>query len=262
MERKITMNKSRRGQNEVITTVILISIVLVLAAVFIIISMMNFGKASASTSLSLAESFMTDIADDIEASMYNPGTVLDYPLPGTQYGMFNFINNYCQVSVNGITYTTGALIYGAPPNYASLPSGYVEVIRGSQTNGAYSVISENTIINNAAAPLMSIVEYGTASINGVQYGLYVALFPRVLVVNQSNYVYVYIPIIKTVNSGFRNILVVNVTGISVSTVYGSSTSPITVSISDNCIGIPPNQLSISNVAVLRVVIINITMTFR
>ena len=262
MERRKITNKSRRGQSEVVTTVILISVVLVLAAVFIIISMINFGKASASTSLSLAESFMTDVADDIEASMYNPGTVLVYPLPNTQYGIFNFISNYCQINVNGITYTTAALIYGVPPSYASLPSNYMEVIRGSQTNGAYNVIGESTIINNAAAPLMSIVEYGTKTINGVNYGLYVALFPRILVINQSNYVYVYVPIIKAVNSGLRNELIVNITGISVSTVYSSGLSPITVSVSDSCLGLPTNQMNIQNVAVLRIVIINITMTFR
>ena len=262
MERRTTTNRSRRGQNEVVTTVILISVVLVLAAVFIIISMMNFGKASASTSLSLAESFMTDVADDIEASMYNPGTVLVYPLPSAQYGMFNFVSKYCQINVDGITYTASALIYGAPPNYASLPSNYIEVVRGSQANGAYNVISESTIINNAAAPLISIVEYGTTTINGVNYGLYVALFPRVLIINQSNYVYVYIPIIKAVNSGFRNELIVNITGISVSTIYGSSVSPITASVSDSCLGLPTSQVSISNVAVLRVIVINITMTFR
>ncbi len=263
MERRKTTNRSRKGQNEVVTTVILIAVVLVLAAVFIIISMINFGKASASTSLSLAESFMTDVADDIEASMYNPGTVLVYPLPNTQYGMFNFINNYCTINVNGVTYYSGALIYGTPPNYASLPSGYIQVIRGSTSNGAYNIVSESTVIQNAAAPLISIVQYGTSTINGVSYGTYIALFPRVLVINESGNVYVYVPIIKVIPSGLRNELIVNITGIAVNTITGSPTSPLTVSITDNCIGISsPQPQPISNVLSLRVIVINVTMTFR
>jgi len=262
MERARSTVRSRRGQNEVVTTVILITVVLILAAIFIIISMINFGKASASTSLSLAESFMTDVADDIEASMYNPGTVLVYPLSNTQYGMFNFVNNYCTITINGIEYTSGALIYGTPPNYASLPSGYIQVIRGSSSNGAYNVIKESTIIQNAAAPLISIVQYGTSTMNGITYGTYIALFPRVLVVDESNNVYVYIPIFNVIQSGLRNTLVVNITGISVYTMYGTSISPLTVSISDTCGPLSKSLPPIKNVMNLRLVIINITMTFR
>jgi len=171
------------------------------------------------------------------------------------------VNNYCTITINGIKYTSGALIYGTPPNYASLPSGYIQVIRGSSSNGAYNVINESTIIQNAAAPLISIVQYGTSTMNGITYGTYIALFPRVLVVDESSNVYVYIPIFNVIQSGLRNTLVVNITGISVYTMYGTSISPLTVSISDTC-GPLSKSLTINNVMNLRLVIINITMTFR
>lgn len=245
-----------RGQSEVLATVILIAVVLVLAAVFIIISMINFSKASASTSLSLAESFMTNVADDLEASMYNPGTTLVYPLPATQYGVFNFIGDYCNVTVGGVTYNSGALIYGVPPGYNSLPSGYVQVVRGSLANGAYNAISESLIIENAAAPLISIVQFGASRVNGVSYGTYVVLFPRVLVINEASMAYVYIPVIKVVPSGLRSVLIVNVTGIYTYTISGGAK----VSVSDVC-GSLSSSLFVS-ADTLRVVIVNVTMTFR
>lgn len=258
-------NRNRRGQNEVITTVILITIVLILAAVFIIISMINFSKASSSTSLSLASSFFTDVADDLEASMYNPGTVLVYPVPQTQYGTYNTINDYCTFTLTysggSINFQSGAVLFGVPPGYLSLPQGYVQVIRGSTTNGAYSVNKENLIISNAAAPLISIVQFGTGSIDGVTYGTYIVLFPRVLVVSTPGGTYVYVPIINTVASGLRNTLVMNVTNIYVMTIPSSTTSPLSITINGNC-GPLSDSYSVSGVASLRIVVINVTATFR
>jgi len=258
-----------RGQGDVVTTVILISVVLVLAAIFVVIAMNNFARSGASTSLSLAESFLTNVADDVEASMYNPGTVLIYPLPSTQYGVYNVVNGYCNVTIVGPSvrfgYYSDAVIYGLPSNYYSMPSGYVKVVRGSLRNNAYSTTSIDTIVTNAAAPLISIVEYGGGKLGGYSYGMYAVLFPRVLVVNSTGVAYIYVPLFTVKGQGVRNSIVMNMTGITTYSINLTNPNvPVTtgLSIVNTCGNTRTSVMLPATTSMVRVIVINVNIYFR
>mgnify|MGYP001772777543 FL=1 len=253
----------RPGQSEALGITILIAAVIVMAAAFMIYAMGNYGKSAASSALAQVEAFMTNVADDIEASMYMPGTVLVYPLPTSGYGSFNLLPGYCNVTIytaSGtiLSYLSGALIYGIPPSLISYTPGLVKVIRGSGEYGGPGAFS--TYVLNPSAPLISILQFGYSRVNfgqsTVSYGTYLIMFPRVLIVSGGNTTYVYLPIFSIIQSAQRNSLVVNISNISVVTMSGVSG----LSLSNAC-GQFKGSVSAS-AQVLRLIVINITLTFR
>lgn len=247
-----------RGEASVISIVILTAVVLVLAAVYLAYSMGGLGKSAASGALSQVESFLVNVADDLEASMYIPGTVLSYPLPTSGYGSFNLIPAYCLVNISGlIYYQSGALVYGVPPRLISYPPSFIDVIRGGEANGLANPLNESLVVVNPSAPLISIVQLGYGNVDGVPYGTYLVLFPRILAIVSGQTAYIYIPLLNTVLTPYRTTLLINVTNIVSESL--SPTSPI--SIVDSC-GPFLSNTTLAGVTRVNVVVINATVTFR
>ena len=223
----------RIGQSNIIGTVILITVVLIISAVFLVYAMGNFNRAAASAALAQVESFLTNVADDVEASMYVPGTVLVYPTPLTGYGSFNLIGKYCNYTIGSYgNFTSGAIVYGIPPNLLSYPMKFINVIRGGYSSGLPSATVDNPIVNNSAAPLISIVQFGYGKVLGVNYGTYLVVFPRVMIVNNPPSAYIYVPVFSTVvntASGSRATLIINVTSVKSTIISLPSGSSVTVS---------------------------------
>lgn len=248
---------ARAAQSTLIGVVILVAVVLVMAAAFMIYALSSLNRSAASASLAQVEAFMTNVADDVEASMYVPGTVLSYALPNTGYGVFNLISGYCSISINGTYYSSGALLYGLSPRLMSYPSGFIDVIRGGEANGLPSTVNESLLVFNPSAPLMSIVQFGYSNLYGVAYGTYVAMFPRMMIVNSGSSLYVYVPLINVKPSSLRTGLVINVTDVYAMTL----TTRGNFTIGDSC-GPFTSSTTIPGNTVVTFIFINITMTFR
>ncbi|ABW02694.1 hypothetical protein [Caldivirga maquilingensis] len=254
---------SRIGQSNIIGVVILIAVVLIISSVFLIYAMGNFNKSAASAALSQVESFLTNVADDVEASMYVPGTVLVYPIPSTGYGAFNLINRYCNYTISGYgNFTSGALVYGIPPGLLSYPVNFIDVIRGGYGNGLPSAVVDSPIVNNSAAPLISIVQFGYGEVLGVSYGTYLVVFPRVMIVENPPNAYIYVPVFNPITNtalGSRTTLIINVTSVESTVISLPSGSSVTVS--GEC-GDLSGLVTVNNLNSINIVIINMTITYR
>ena len=209
------------GLSEALAVVIMVGVVLALAVVFIIVSGINMASASASVSLSQAKTTLVNIAQDLNAAVMSgvPYYSLSYPLPTTQFGVYNIVRDYCKLVVVSNTgavvwsVTSDAVVFGVPPNYLTMPSGFHKVLFGN----------DSLIFNDTSSSFFGVSQLGAGSLGGVSYGTYVVLYPRVGVVkvnvtssdvaSSSAYVaYVFVPVIVArFNPTLPNLLVVNVT---------------------------------------------------
>jgi hypothetical protein len=206
------------GLSEALAVVIMVGVVLALAVVFIIVSGINMASASASVSLSQAETTLVNIAQDLNAAVMSgvPYYSLSYPLPTTQFGVYNVVRDYCDLIVVNTTHavvwsvTSDAVVFGIPPNYLTMPSGFRKVLFGN----------DSLIFNGTSSSFFGVSQLGAGSLNGVSYGTYVVLYPRVGVVNvnvtssdvASSSAYVFVPVIVArFNPALPNLLVANVT---------------------------------------------------
>jgi len=202
------------GLSEALAVVIMVGVVLALAVVFIIVSGINMASASASVSLSQAETTLVNIAQDLNAAVMSgiPYYSLSYPLPTTQFGVYNIVRDYCKLVVVSNTgavvwsVTSDAVIFGIPPNYLTMPSGFRKVLFGN-----------DLLIFYNSSSFFGVSQLGAGSLNGVSYGTYVVLYPRVGVVNvTSSSAYVFVPVIVArFNPALPNLLVANVTAPSI-----------------------------------------------
>jgi hypothetical protein len=202
------------GLSEALAVVIMVGVVLALAVVFIIVSGINMASASASVSLSQAETTLVNIAQDLNAAVMSgvPYYSLSYPLPTTQFGVYNIVRDYCKLVVVSNTgavvwsVTSDAVVFGIPPNYLTMPSGFRKVLFGN----------DSLIFYNSSS-FFGVSQLGAGSLNGVSYGIYVVLYPRVGVVNvTSSSAYVFVPVIVArFNPALPNLLVANVTAPSI-----------------------------------------------
>ncbi len=249
---------ARKGISEAISEVILISAMLVLAAAFLVFASISFYRSAAASSISVMEAFFTNVADDIEASMYGPGTSLSYEVPST-YGSPMAIQNFCNGSIiigdsPPITFNTGSIIYSTPPNYYSLPAGYFQVIRGSLYGGEYSRNEISLLTDDPAAPLIAITMSGESG----QYGTYLAMFPRILLVKDGAILYIYVPMIKAIESSYGPRLDIYVSNVLVNQNPFISQVPVTVAEQCNSLGLKSSM----TLTVDKVYIIYINMTAR
>ena len=219
------------GQSNVLSTVILITTILTLSAIFLVFSMVQFSNEAAQSSIQYVASFLTNVADDIDTFMFTPGAILTYKLPNTNYGIYNFVNStnaQCNITIMvpgelKITKTSGELIYGVPPNYFSLPPGSIVIWRGSTLNGMPTSSSSDfsLIVSYGTNVLMgtsiAILQLGYGKLGGNYYGTYLVMVPRVIVVNGTGadgVGYVYIPLLTSIGSQGRGELVINIMNIS------------------------------------------------
>lgn len=226
-----------RGQSEVLTTVILVSAVMALAAAFVVVSMRSFNSESSYYSITYVASFLTNVADDIDTYMTMPGTQLTYALPNTEYGVYNFVDAgdaHCTVNVTLggqaiITEESGVLIYGVPPSYYSMPVGFMYVWRGSNATGFPTVNPRDlsTVVRpKVFAPtgtVVSLVQLGYVEIGGLTYGTSLVMIPRVIAINgtgNGGVGYVFIPVFTGLSIPWvgRDTLIVNVTSVASSSV--------------------------------------------
>jgi hypothetical protein len=142
---------------------------------------------------------------------------LSYPLPTTQFGVYNVVRDYCKLVVVNTTHavvwsiTSDAVIFGVPPNYLIMPSGFRKVLFSN----------DSLIFNGTSSSFFGVSQLGAGSLNGVSYGTYVVLYPRVGVVNvtSSSSAYVFVPVIVArFNPALPNLLVANVTAPSMVTI--------------------------------------------
>ncbi|BDR93302.1 hypothetical protein [Vulcanisaeta souniana] len=218
----------RHGQSDVLSTVILIAVIMVVSAIFIVFSMVQFGNEVSQSSIEYIASFLINVADDIDTFMFVPGAILTYQLPNTNYGTYNFVNSLCNVSINAasnkvINEVSGGLVYGVPPTYFSLPPGFSTVWRGSTFNGipASSLNDFSLIVSYQTHVLMgtsmAVLQFGYDSLNGAGYGTYLVMVPRVMVINgtgPSGIGYVYIPVLNLVSNQGRGKLIISIQNIS------------------------------------------------
>ena len=222
----------RSGQSDVLSTVILIAVIMTVSAIFIVFSMEQFGNEVSQSSIEYVASFLTNVADDIDTFMFVPGAILTYQLPNTNYGTYNFVNSpnaHCVVFINTtsgnviLSKTSGELVYGVPPTYFSLPPRLGSVWRGSTTNGVptSSLNNFSLIVGYRTKILMgtsiAVLQFGNNYLNGVDYGTYLVMVPRVMVVNgtgPSGIGYVYIPVLNLVSNQGRGKLIINILNIS------------------------------------------------
>jgi hypothetical protein len=208
----------RLGLSEALAVVIMVGVVLALAVVFIIVSGINMASASASVSLSQAETTLVNIAQDLNAAVMSgvPYYSLSYPLPTTQFGVYNVVRDYCDLIVMNTTHavvwsvTSDAVVFGIPPNYLTMPSGFHKVLFSN----------DSLIFNGTSSSFFGVSQLGAGSLNSVSYGTYVVLYPRVGVVNvTSSSAYVFVPVIVArFNPALLNLLVANVTAPSMVTI--------------------------------------------
>jgi hypothetical protein len=203
----------RLGLSEALAVVIMVGVVLALAVVFIIVSGINMASASASVSLSQAETTLVNIAQDLNAAVMSgvPYYSLSYPLPTTQFGVYNVVRDYCDLIVVNTTHavvwsvTSDAVVFGIPPNYLTMPSGFRKVLFSN----------DSLIFNGTSSSFFGVSQLGAGSLNSVSYGTYVVLYPRVGVVSA----YVFVPVIVArFNPALPNLLVANVTAPSMVTI--------------------------------------------
>lgn len=161
--------------------------------------------------------------------MFVPGAVLTYQLPNTNYGTYNFMNSLCVISVNTasnnniINETTGGLVYGVPPTYFSLPPGFSSVWRGSTINGVptSSLNDLSLIVSYQTRVLlgtsMAVLQFGYGNLNGINYGTYLVMVPRVMAINGTGpggIGYVYIPVLNLISNQGRGRLIISIQNIS------------------------------------------------
>ncbi len=224
--------RRRAGQSDVLSTVILITVIMVLSAIFMVFSMVQFGNEVSQSSIGYVVSFLTNVADDVDTFMFVPGAVLTYQLPNTNYGTYNFIesaNANCTVLVYTglnqklIDVASGELIYGVPPNYFSLPPGEYSVWRGSTINGipTSSFNDFSLIVSYKSSVLMgtsmAVLQFGYGNIDGINYGTYIVLVPRVMIINgtgPNGISYVYIPVLNLISDQGRSKLIISIRNIS------------------------------------------------
>ncbi|BDR93301.1 hypothetical protein [Vulcanisaeta souniana] len=195
-----------RGLSETISMVIMMGVVIALGLIFYIIVGINFGKASASVSVSQVETLFDNIATDLDSALSSPmpSNVLSYPVFMTNYGTYNVAPSFCNLTINGITvYSSGGVVFGVSPGYGSMPSGYINVLLGNRS----------LIVANESSNLFNVVFYGASTVSGVTYGEFIALYPRVVVFTMSNGQYeLLVPVlIGRFNPSLSNLLVFNVT---------------------------------------------------
>ncbi|GAB6947013.1 hypothetical protein JCM16161A_11430 [Vulcanisaeta sp. JCM 16161] len=195
-----------RGLSEIISVVIMMGVVITLGLIFYIIVGINFGRASASVSISQVETLFDNIATDLDSALSSPipSGVLGYPVFMTNYGTYNVAPSFCSLTINGtIVYSSGGVIFGVPSGYGSMPSGYINVLLGSR----------NLIVVNESSNLFNVVLYGAATVSGMHYGEFIALYPRVAVFTMGDGQYeLLVPIlVGRFKPNLSNLLVFNVT---------------------------------------------------
>lgn len=226
---KSTHTYWRRGQSDVLSIVILIAVIMVVSAIFIVFSMVQFGNEVSQSSIEYVASFLTNVADDIDTFMFVPGAVLTYQLPNTNYGTYNFMGSLCNITISTASnniineVTGGGLVYGVPPTYFSLPPGFSNVWRGSTFNGVLtSSLSDFSLIVSYQTRVlmgtsMAVLQFGYGNFNGVNYGTYLVMVPRVMAINGTGPAgigYVYIPVLDLISNQGRGRLIISIQNIS------------------------------------------------
>lgn len=194
------------GLSEVVSMVIIMGVVIVLGLIFYIIVGINFGKASASVSVSQVETLFDNIATDLDSALSSPmpSNVISYPVFMTSYGTYNVVPSLCNLTINGIViYSSGGVVFGVSSGYGSMPTGYINVLLGDR----------GLIVINESSNLFNVVFYGAAAVSGISYGEFIALYPRVAVFTMGNDQYeLLVPVlVGRFKSSLSNLLVFNVT---------------------------------------------------
>ena len=212
--------RSNKGEGEVITVIIIIGLTIALAILFYIIASRNFGSAMANSVMSSGETLFLNIATDLDGSLSNTisESSLSYAIPPTNLAVINIVNNYCLLYINGTLYSeSAAVIFGASPSLVSAPAGFRVALLGN-----------NSIISfNRTSSIFNVNMYGYGTINGVTYGEYIVLYPKIIIfpANSTYYIYVptyyiYVPTFKAgIHHGFHGLLNFNVTGYRYSSLH-------------------------------------------
>lgn len=205
--------RGNKGEGEVITVIIIIGLTIALAILFYIIASRNFGSAMANSVMSSGETLFLNIATDLDGSLSNTisESSLSYAIPPTNLAVINIVNNYCLLYINGTLYSeSAAVIFGASPSLVSAPAGFRVALLGN-----------NSIISfNRTSSIFNVNMYGYGTINGVTYGEYIVLYPKISIFNASNTYYIYVPTFKAgIHHGFHGLLNFNVTGYRYSSLY-------------------------------------------
>ena len=205
--------RGNKGEGEVITVIIIIGLTIALAILFYIIASRNFGSAMANSVMSSGETLFLNIATDLDGSLSNTisESSLSYAIPPTNLAVINIVNNYCLLYINGTLYSeSAAVIFGASPSLVSAPAGFRVALLGN-----------NSIISfNRTSSIFNVNMYGYGTINGVTYGEYIVLYPKISIFPASSTYYIYVPIFKAgIHHGFHGLLNFNVTGYRYSSLY-------------------------------------------
>jgi len=205
--------RGNKGEGEVITVIIIIGLTIALAILFYIIASRNFGSAMANSVMSSGETLFLNIATDLDGSLSNTisESSLSYAIPPTNLAVINIVNNYCLLYINGTLYSeSAAVIFGASPSLVSAPAGFRVALLGN-----------NSIISfNRTSSIFNVNMYGYGTINGVTYGEYIVLYPKISIFPASNTYYIYVPTFKAgIHHGFHGLLNFNVTGYRYSSLY-------------------------------------------
>jgi len=244
------------GLSEALAVVIMVGVVLALAVVFIIVSGINMASASASVSLSQAETTLVNIAQDLNAAVMSgvPYYSLSYPLPATQFGVYNVVRDYCDLIVVNTTHavvwsvTSDAVVFGIPPNYLTMPSGFHKVLFGN----------DSLIFNDTSSSFFGVSQLGAGSLDGVSYGTYVVLYPRVGVVNDT----VFVPVIVArFNPALPNLLVANVTLPRVVFKSQQSQQYLNYTLKYACGPIQPPPFNLTNYSKIEIVEIEVIIEY-
>jgi len=239
------------GLSEALAVVIMVGVVLALAVVFIIVSGINMASASASVSLSQAETTLVNIAQDLDAAVMSgvPYYSLSYPLPTTQFGVYNVVRDYCNLTIvydkDRWSVTSDAVVFGIPPNYLTMPSGFHKVLFGN----------DSLIFNDTSSSFFGVSQLGAGSLDGVSYGTYVVLYPRVGVVNDT----VFVPVIVArFNPALPNLLVANVT---LPRVVFKSQQYLNYTLKYACGPIQPPPFNLTNYSKIEIVEIEVIIEY-
>ncbi|MGC8596828.1 MAG: hypothetical protein ACP5NY_02805 [Thermocladium sp.] len=205
--------RNHNGEGEVITVIIIIGLTIALALLFYVIASHNFSSAMANSVMSSGETLFLNIATDLDGSLSNTisESALSYAVPPTNLAVINIANNYCSLYINGTPYSeSAAVIFGAPPSLISAPTGFRVELLGNNS----------IIIFNRTSNMFNVDMYGYGTINGVTYGEYLVLYPKISIFPVGSTYYIYVPIFKSgINNGFHGLLNFNATGYRYSSLY-------------------------------------------
>ncbi|GEM_PF-6913796 len=196
--------------SDVVATIIIVSTIIVLAAIGLIIFTNSLINAQAELEYTQLNSLMVNLVTDLDINLLNVGTVRTYPIGQFRVVTTNVYSNEVEYTIEcgyrSITLNSSVITVDAGLSY---PPNYTQFITGSDSSIALG--TESMIV---------IAEVGYGVYDKLRSGL--IIYPRPLIITNHE-TYVYWINLKLKESSGRNVIKTNITKYSVEKLCDNST---------------------------------------